>query len=583
MRKDLSRVRLTFALCFPDVYEVGMSHVGLRILYHVLNSRPEIAAERVFMPWVDFEQLLRKTATPLFSLENKLPLRSFDIVGFSLQYELTYTNVLAMLELGGVPVLAAERGKDDPLVIAGGPCATNPEPLAPFLDAVVLGDGEEVALDLAQATIEGRERGLPRRDLLRRLADIPGVYVPSLYRAHYDGSRFAGVEPLDGAPQRVVRRIVLDLDAAPFPSAPVVPFVETIHDRVALEIARGCTQGCRFCHAGATYRPVRERSRGVLRRLARESVDSTGYDEISLLSLSTTDYSEIEALCDDLLEEFSGEQVSISLPSLRVDAFSVGLCERVSRVRRSGITLAAEAGTQRLRDVINKRVTDDDIERAACAAFDAGYQQIKLYFMIGLPTEREEDVLGIAETVRRIVRLGRERGAGRRGVIANVSVASFVPKPHTPFQWEAQLPPEELERRQRLVIDNLRTRAVKLSWHDVQQSRLEAIFARGDRRLAQVLLEARRLGLRLDGWTDLFNPGAWEEAFARAGVAPEEYLGEREEDQPLPWDHLSCGVSKDFLLRERRRALAGEPTPDCRRGPCVACGVDCEHLRRADL
>ncbi|HHY36311.1 MAG TPA: TIGR03960 family B12-binding radical SAM protein [Firmicutes bacterium] len=574
IKKDHRQVDVSFALAFPDVYEVGMSHLGSKILYHIINKRPDAVAERVYAPWPDMEARLREASLPLFGLETGTPLAEFDMVGFSLQYELTYTNVLNMLALGKIPLRQEERGPGDPFVIAGGPCAFNPEPLADFLDLVVLGEGEEVIGELLTVLKEWKqEGGQDREAFLRRAAAIPGIYVPSFYRVHYAGDgTIAAVEPTrpEAAP-RVEKRVVADLDAADFPSAPVVPFMDIVHDRAMLELFRGCARGCRFCQAGMIYRPVRERSLKTLLAQAEALQRSTGYPEMSLTSLSSTDYSRIRELIRRLQEAYG--DLKVSLPSLRVDSFSVNLAREVEGLRKASITLAPEAGSQRLRDVINKNVTDRDIEEAVAVAVAGGWTAFKLYFMIGLPTEEEEDLLGIARIAEQVA--STPDPAGGRGVRrVTVSVSNFVPKPHTPFQWEPQVEEGELVRRQQVIRRALKNRRIILNTHDTRASFLEAVFARGDRRLGKILLAAHRLGCRFDGWTEHFDYGKWEEAFTACGIDPAFYaLRRRPFTEPLPWDHLSPGVAKDFLSREYQRALRGEPTVDCSLVSCSQCGV----------
>ncbi|QEM69998.1 TIGR03960 family B12-binding radical SAM protein [Geobacter sp. FeAm09] len=570
IRKDEAELR--FALAFPDVYEVGMSHLGLRILYHVLNEVEGIAAERVYAPWPDMESQMEAAGAPLATLESATPLAKCDIVGFTLQYELSYTNILNMLRLAGIPLLAGERPDAFPLVIAGGPCAYNPEPLAPFFDAFLLGDGEEAVLEIAEAVRRAKRAGLGKAALLERLAAIEGVYVPSYFepRYHPDGS-IAEIVPLRPGMGRVRRRFLADLDAAPYPAAPVVPFMKTVHDRVAVEIARGCTRGCRFCQAGYIYRPVRERSPATVFDLVEKSLGATGYDEVSLLSLSSGDYSCIAPLLAGLMERYARDRVAVSLPSLRVGTLTEGLIAEIRKVRKTGFTLAPEAGSERMRGVINKGITEAGLLEGAANVYRAGWRLIKLYFMIGLPGETLDDVLAIAALARRVK--DQAKGAGVSGEV-NVSVSSFVPKAHTPFQWEPQISQEEIRERQGLLRGELKRRKLNFKWQDAPLSFMEGVFARGDRRLAPVLARAVELGCRFDGWGEHFSVERWHQAFVDCGIQPEWYLRRRSLDEVLPWDHLDCGVTREFLLAERERAFAGAAaTEDCRNGRCSACGV----------
>ena len=575
--KASAAVLCRIALAMADVYEVGMSNLGLKILYEILNRRDDIAAERVYAPWLDMEEEMRRRGIPLFSLETFQEVSSFDILGFSLQYELLITNTLNMLDLAGLPLHAAERTDEQPFVIGGGPCVYNTEPIADFFDFFVLGDGEEIVVEVCDALIawkkEGRLDG--RRGFLRRAARIPGIYVPSFYAPEYDArGMFTGLRVLDeAASPQIYRRVVKDLDAAPFLEKPVVPYLGIVHDRLMLELFRGCTRGCRFCQAGMAYRPVRERRPETLESLARTLFDSTGYNEMSLTSLSSADYSCLSPLVDGLLAGTQGERVSFSLPSLRIDSFSVDIAERLQQVRKSGLTFAPEAGTQRLRDVINKNVTEDDLLHSVRTAFEQGWKAVKLYFMMGLPTETDEDIVGIAELAQKVVDCYKEV-KGKRGVKVTVSVSCFVPKAYTPFQWFAQVPQEEFERRQRLLKESIRDRAISFHYHDARASVLEGALSRGDRRLSAVIETAWRNGAKFDGWTDQFKDEVWKDAFRRCGVAPEFYSRRtRDLEEVLPWAHTSPGVSEDFLRREWKRAQEAALTHDCRRETCTGCGV----------
>ena len=559
-----------FVLAFPDVYEVGISNLGFQILYGILNQPDWLAAERAYSPWPDMEDILRSSGEPLTTLESGTPLGSVDILGFTLQYELSYTNILNMLELANIPVLAVDRAEGWPLVLGGGPCACNPEPLADFFDAFLLGDGEAAVVEIAEAVREAKADGWSKGALLERLAMIPGVYVPSFFAVDYaaDG-RIAGLRPLRPGYGKVRRRIEPDLEHLPFPTEPVVPFLKAVHDRVSMEVARGCTRGCRFCQAGYIYRPVRERSPERILELIDQTLSNTGYDEVSLLSLSTGDYGCLSPLLKELMARYAESKVAVSLPSLRVGSLSLELVEEIRRVRKTGFTLAPEAGSERLRQVINKGISEEDLIRNAGEIYGCGWRLIKLYFMIGLPTETMEDVQGIADLARKVKNEGRRSGGGE----VNASVSSFVPKAHTPFQWEPQISYEEILEKQEFLRNELRRRKLNFKWQDAPLTVMEGVFARGDRRLGAVLLEARRLGCRFDGWGDHFSFGKWQQAFAAIGIDPRFYHRRRELDEILPWDHLDAGLSKEFLLREREAAFAGAYIADCRTGKCSRCGV----------
>lgn len=573
--KDLAEVKLKAAMVFPDLYEVGMSHLGARILYHLINQREDLACERAYAPWVDMEELMRNRGIPLSSLESGLPLWEFDLLGFSLTYELCYTNVLNMLDLAGIPLLASDRREGRwPLVIGGGPCASNPEPVAMFFDAFLFGDGEEAILEICDAVAEHGDGG--RDALLEKLAAIEGVYVPEFFEPEYCGDgRIKRIKALKKGHDKVTRRIVADLETAYFPDRPLAPLIEPVHDRVMVEVARGCSRGCRFCHAGIIYRPVRERSMERVLELCRAGLSSTGYEECSLLSLSAGDYSCISELLVALINEHYRDRVSISLPSLRVQGLTDPVLEAIERVRKTGFTLAPEAGTDRLRRVINKDYSERDLLETAARVFSHGWRNLKLYFMVGLPTETDQDVEGIARLANRVAGI---RGSGGRPKVT-LNITGFVPKPHTPFQWEAQISPERLAEIQEMVRASFSGRGRKVKWQDQGTTRLEGIFSRGDRRLSEVLLVAFRRGLRFDGWSEHFNYQGWLEAFSDAGINPDFYTRQREDDEVFPWDHLDSGVGRDWLREERERAYREETTLDCREQGCInPCGV-CDHER----
>jgi radical SAM family uncharacterized protein/radical SAM-linked protein len=578
IKKDPAKIKLKFALAFPDLYEIGTSHFGMQILYHLLNAHPEIAAERVFAPAADMDAQLRRAGLPLFSLESRRPLKQFDIIGFSLLYELNYTNILTILDLAGIPFYAAQRDGAFPMVIAGGPCACNPEPVADFFDAIVVGDGESVTLQIAESWMQWKNSPSKEKEaLLKSWSKIEGVYIPAFFEPRYDDCNFQSLVPRYADYTHVTRTVVADLDQVPFPEKPIVPFGKPVHDRLRLEVARGCTRGCRFCQAGIIYRPVRERAPDSLLALGDRCLQATGYEDISLLSLSTGDYGCIVPLVERLMFRHAAQNVSVSLPSLRAGTLTPELMALIKIVRKTGFTIAPEAGSQRLRDVINKNISDAEIMATVKDAFDLGWQIIKLYFMIGLPTETPEDLNALVDLVRALRKI--KSGSTRSGQI-NVSVATFIPKPHTPFQWASQLSLAEARQRIRQVQDRLKLPGIHFKWQNPQASRLEGVWARGDRRLSRLLVAAYRQGCKFDGWSDQFRYDLWEAAFTEAGVDPDFYTTRRRDlCEPLPWDHIDTRVTKTFLTAEWENALKGDFRADCRVETCNQCGVcDFEQL-----
>ena len=576
--KEKEKVDVRFAFCFPDTYEVGMSFLGEKILYELLNQHENWWCERAFMPWLDMKAEMERLGLPLYTLESKDPLTAFDAVGFTLQYELSYTNILAMLDMAGIPLYAADRDERWPLIVAGGPCTCNAEPLAAFFDVIQLGEGERQLPAICAAIEQGKKEGVGKEELLVRLARIPGVYIPAFYDVtyHEDGRVKAIAPNRPGVPAVVTKDIIRDMNDFAPPTNFVVPMVGAIQDRASIEVLRGCVRGCRFCQAGFLYRPMRQRSADKLNAAARRLCDNTGYEEISLTSLSTSDHSQLEPLLDDLLTWTNDEHVSLSLPSLRIDNFSESLIEKTNRVRKTGLTFAPEAGTQRLRDVINKNVTWPEIERTCTLAFKAGYTSVKLYFMMGLPTETLEDIEGIADTAQKVVDLYYANPDKPKGksVQVTISVACFVPKPHTPFQFVPQDTEEQLREKQQHLLHSVHSKKIHVNYHDSSISFLEAVFAKGDRRLGRVLETAYRKGCFFDGWDECFHYDRWMEAFAACGLDPAFYayrpIGTEE---VTPWSHLDYGVSHEFLVREYKKALDARTTPPCNR-KCSACGAN---------
>lgn len=576
IKKDLADVRVRVAFCFPDTYEIGMSNVGMRILYGVMNNMDGVWCERVFAPWGDMEKAMRTHNLPLWALESQSPVKDFDMVAFTIGYEMAYSNILNMMNLAGIPLHAKDRHGLKNIVFAGGVCAFNPEPLANFFDFFSLGEGEDSTVEIVSLYDRAKAGDWSKEQFLQEAAKIPGVYVPSFYRHEYneDGT-LSAIVPLNDAPKKITKRIIEDLDNAYWPIKMIVPSTEIVHDRANLEVFRGCIRGCRFCQAGFSCRPVRKKSPEVLYRQAVETMEDSGHNEITLSSLSTSDYSGLKELTDALIPYCADHKINLSVPSLRADNFSKELMEKLQTVRKSGLTFAPEAGTQRLRDVINKNLTEDEILTTCSQAFSGGWSNVKLYFMLGLPTETDEDVLGIAELVYKIIQAWKEHGTNKkRGLRVHVATAYFVPKPHTPFQWEKQITPEEYLRRCRLLKSHFYSKSIEYNYHAPDLSRLEAVFARGDRRLGAVIEEAVKNGARLDGWDEYFNYSCWFDALNTCGIDADFYTTRGYgEDEILPWDTIDVGVSKKFLQRERTRAYEALVTPDCREG-CAGCGAN---------
>ena len=577
VHKDLKDTTIRYAFAFPDTYEVGMSHLGMKILYSLLNDQKDIWCERVFAPWVDMEAQIRSREIPLYALESMDPISAFDFVGFTLQYEMSYTNLINMLELGGIPLLSKDRGEDKPFIIAGGPCAYNPEPLADFVDIFVIGEAEEAILELMDAYRRFKAEGGTREDYLNKAAAIEGVYVPAFYEAayHEDGTLKAFTPLIEEAPRKIRKRFIKDLDDAYYPETYVVPYTETVHDRVSYEIFRGCGRGCRFCQAGMIYRPIREKSLNTIEEGIKTLLKTTGYEEISLASLSSGDYSKIETLIEDLVFDYEDQCIGVSLPSLRIDSLSIDMLEQIQKIRKTGITLAPEAGTQRMRDVINKGVTEENLLTTVRTAFERGWGHIKLYFMIGLPTETEADIAGIADLGQKVLDEYYAVPIEERNKAVKIvlSTSCFVPKPFTPFQWFGQNTGDQFIEKQKMLKSLIKDRKISYNWHDGSLSYLEAVFARGDRRLGRVLLKAHEAGCKFDGWQEHYNHQKWLSVFEEAGVDPDFYaLRSRSFDELLPWDFIDIGVTKEFLQKEWEKSTEETLTPYCREG-CSSCGV----------
>ena len=576
-KKDLHDIRVRVAFCFPDTYEIGMSNVGMRILYGVMNEMEGVWCERVFAPWGDMEEAMRSHNLPLWALESQDPVKDFDMIAFTIGYEMAYSNILNMMRLAGIPLHSKDRHDLKNIVFAGGVCAYNPEPLADYIDFFSLGEGEDITVEIVSLYDRAKQESWSKESFLEEVAKIPGVYVPAFYRHEYnDDGTLAAIVPLKDVPAKVTKRIIEDLDNAYFPTKMMVPSTEIVHDRANLEVFRGCIRGCRFCQAGYSCRPVRKKSPEVLYRQAVEMLEYSGNNEITISSLSTSDYRGLKDLTDDLIPYCEQHKVNLSVPSLRADNFSRELMEKLQTVRKSGLTFAPEAGTQRLRDVINKNLTEEEILNTCAQAFSGGWNNVKLYFMLGLPTETDEDVLGIAELVYKVIQAWKANASNKkRGLRVHVATAYFVPKPHTAFQWEQQITPQEYLRRCKLLKSHFYSKSITYDYHGPDLSRLEAVFARGDRRLGPVIENAVSRGARLDGWDEYFNYAKWFDAFQECGIDPDFYTTRGYgEEEILPWDTIDVGITKKFLKLERKRAYAGTVTPDCRHG-CAGCGANC--------